>query len=613
MNVFDDVASASAPAEDALLGVARSALGRRWLARPYDGEEQRAMMGRGMSELLARVLAAREVTAGTCDSHLEPRLRDLMPDPSCLTDMDEAVSCFLDAVERKRKIAILADYDADGAASCALLQRYLRALGAEEARVYIPLREKGFGPNEDAFRRLHAEGIEVVLLADFGTIAVKMLQYAADLGLETLIFDHHVCRADKELPPARALVNPRRDELFEGDGKGLTCLAATGVVFFFLAACNRRLRETGGKTGESLPDLFAFLDLVALATICDMMPLTPLNRALVRGGLWALRAGVGSRGLRMLARDAGVEGEVVARDFGFGIGPRLNAAGRLGDGRLAARLLFTDDKEEAAALTYELGELNRARQEIEVGVSEQARRQVETRQGQRDAVLLAWDVEWHPGVVGIVAARLRERYHRAAMVVGRGECGLLRGSCRSVPDFDMGKMIHAAVDAGILNGGGGHPMAAGFTVAEENISALHDFALDWAARKGAGDARNYLLDGVLGLRAASLTNHDLLEKAGPYGKGNEPPRFAFPSLRVVRADLVGRGGEHISCILTSEDGGRLPAFAFHAVDTALGEALLNHGANRPPLHVAGVLEASRFRGARRLRLRVEDVAEASGA
>ena len=609
MSFFDDSESAPAPAEDALLGVARSALGRRWLARPCDGEEQRAMMARGMPELLARVLAARGVTAAASDSHLEPRLRDLMPNPSCLTDMDEAVTCFLDAVENKRKIAILADYDVDGAASCALLQRYLRELGADKAEVRIPDRQNdGFGPSEDVFRELHAEGTEVVLLTDFGSIFVKELKVAADLGLKTLVFDHHACFADGNLPPAHALVNPCRSEN-SPEGKKLTCLSATGVVFFFLAACNRRLRDTGGKTEDALPDLFAFLDLVALATICDVMPLTPLNRALVRGGLWALRAGVGSQGLRMLARDAGVEGEVVARDFGFALGPRLNAAGRVGDGKLAARLLYTDDQEEATALAYRLGELNRVRQEIEADVSEQARRQVEARQGQRDAVLLAWDAEWHPGVVGIVAARLRERYHRAAMVAGRGVNGLLRGSCRSVPDFDMGALIHAAVDAGILDSGGGHPMAAGFSAAEEKMSELHAFALDWATRKGAGEARDYHLDGIMGLRAASLTNHDLLERAGPYGKGNEPPRFAFPSLRVARAGLVGRGGEHVSCILTSEDGGGLPAFAFHAADTALGEMLVNHRASSPPLHVAGVLEASRFRGVRRLRLRVEDVAE----
>ena len=581
----------------ALLGVGRSVLGRRWVARPCDDAQLRAMTQNGMPELLARILAGRGVRAEECDSYLEPRLRKLMPDPFCLADMEKAVEFLLDAVACGRKIAVFADYDADGATSCALLQRYLGALGVK-IRVYIPDRMlEGYGPSEDAFAQLHKEGIEVVLLVDCGASAHAPLEFAKEKGLEVLVFDHHKC-PEGDMPPARVLVNPKRLD----DNSGLDYLASAGVVFLFLVACNRALRMRGREG----PDLKRLLDLVALATICDMTPLILLNRAFVRGGVRILRDG-GNPGLRALAREAGVECKNIgAQAFGFVLGPRINAAGRIGRSDLAARLLFTDDPEEACALAIELSRLNRERQLIEAQVMEQAVRQVESRQGQRDSVITAWDKGWHPGVVGIVANRLKDRYWRASVVMGEGtEEGMLRGSCRSVVGFDMGEVILAAVNKGILLSGGGHAMAAGFSLEESRVEDFHAFLCKRCESAGANVSEPYYLDGVLGLRAADVAAHDLLEKAGPYGKGNATPNFAFAGVRVVQSRFIGQAQDHISCILSSEDGGSLRAMAFRATNTPMGDAL--SGERR--LHVAGRLDASEWRGARRLRLLVEDVAE----
>ena len=581
----------------ALLGVNRSVLGRRWMARPCDDAQLRAMTQNGMSELLARILAGRGVRAEESDSYLEPRLRDLMPDPFCLTDMEEAVECLLDAVACGRKIAVFADYDADGATSCALLQRYLGALGVE-VRAYIPDRMlEGYGPSEEAFAQLHKEGIEVVVLVDCGASAHVPLEFAKEKGLEVLVLDHHKC-PEGDLPPTRALVNPKRSD----DDSGLDYLASAGVVFLLLVACNRALR-TRGKEG---PDLKELLDLVALATICDMTPLVALNRAFVRGGVRVLRCG-GNPGLRALAREAGVEGgNIGAQAFGFVLGPRINAAGRIGQSDLAVRLLFTDDPEEACALAMKLSQLNRERQFIEAQVMEQAAHQVESRQGQHDSVVVAWDKRWHPGVVGIVANRLKERYWRASAVMGEGkEEGMLRGSCRSVAGFDMGEAVLAAVNEGILLSGGGHAMAAGFSLEESRVEEFHAFLCERCENSDASESEPYYLDGVLGLRAADVAAHDLLEKAGPYGKGNATPSFAFAGVRVVQSRFIGKAQDHISCILSGEDGGSLRAMAFRSVNTPMGEALW--GDRR--LHVAGRLDASEWRGSRRLRLLVEDVAE----
>ena len=590
----------------ALLDVQRSLLGRCWLERPYDDGELRAMTQNGMSEILARVLAARGVRAENSESHLQPRLRDLMPDPFSLAGMEAAVECLLEALDAGKNIAIFADYDADGATSCALLQRYLRTLGAE-ARIHIPDRiEDGYGPNAATFKHLRDKGAELVILMDCGAVAHEPLQAARDMGLETLVFDHHLC-SEGDMPPTRAMINPKRRD----DQSGLDFLATAGVIFFFLVACNSALRQRGRFAAGDEPQLMPMLDLVALATICDVVPLTPLNRAFVRNGLWMLQNGGGNPGLLALAREAGVQLErIAARDLGFALGPRINAAGRVGKSELAARLLITDDAEEAVALALQTVRWNRERQKIEAQALTQAMRQIE-KQEQLDAVLFAWDREWHPGVIGIVASRLKDRYRRASVVIGRAGgpdgAGRLRGSCRSIPGFDMGAMILAAVEQGILLHGGGHPMAAGFTIAEENLPAFRDFAQQHALRAGAGQAEAYYLDGVLGLRAVGLAEHELLQRAGPYGKENEEPRFAFASVRAVRGGLFGQGQNHVSCILSADDGASLRALAFHAATSPVGEALLNRSGRA--LHVAGRLEENSFRGERSLRLLVEDVAE----
>lgn len=587
---------------EALLGVNCSLLGRRWLERPCDDAQLRNMTQRGLPEILARVLAARKVRAEESDVHLEPRLRDLMPDPSTLEDMDAAVDCFCRAIKDGRKIGIIADYDADGASSCALVKRYLAALG-KTAEVHVPDRKsEGYGPSPEAFGRLRDSGVKVVLLVDCGVSSPEALRAAWTMGLDTLIFDHHAC-LEGPLPQACAVINPSRPD----DRSGLGHLAAAGVVFLFLVACNRALRERGEFVNGNEPKLLKLLDLVALATICDVVPLVLLNRAFVRGGVSVLQNG-GNPGLLALARKAGLEGNFNARDFGFALGPRVNAAGRIGNAKLAVRLLCTDDAQEAGELAARLDSLNQKRQEIELRMLDQATHQIEAAQRQHDPVVFAWDQSWNSGVIGIVANRIKERYRRTGVVMGKAvDAEDMRGSCRSVGRVDIGAIILEAVGKGVLAHGGGHRRAAGFTVKKEKIPDFFAFVQERAERAGEWEEKDYFLDGVLGLRAVDLEWHDLLERAGPYGKGNEAPSFAFASVKVVHSKLFGRDLKHVSCVLSGMDGARLPATAFHAALSPLGKVL--SGAGDRLLHVAGHLEASEWRGKRRLRLLVGDVAQ----
>lgn len=586
----------------ALLGVNCSLLGRRWLERRYDAEQLRAMTQHGISEILARVLAARKVKVEESATHLNPRLRDLMPNPSNLRQMDEAVDCFLNAIKKERKIGIYSDFDADGACSCAMLNRYLSTLGIT-AEFYIPVREReGFGPSKEGFELLRNRGVELVVLTDFGVSSPEEVMAAKEMGLDLLIFDHH--KFVENFPvEACAVVNPRHPD----DSSGLDYLASAGIVFLFLVACNRAIRNRRGFIDVCEPDLLSLLDLVALATICDVVPLVKLNRAFVRQGLSVFQNS-GNLGLNALARKAGLEGEIGTRDFGFALGPRINAAGRVGNPELAVQLLCTHDAREAEVWAEKLHRLNQWRQEIESRVTAHAIKRIEAREGQHDPVLFVSDAHWHPGVIGIVASRLKERYRRTSVVVGSGvDADKLRGSCRSVASFDIGKVVLEAYEEGFLVNGGGHPMAAGFTIRKECLMDFQAFVQERAKQARVEEEKDYYLDGVMGMRAADLEKQDQLERGGPYGKDNEAPSFAFDSVRVVRSKIFGRDLNHVSCLLSGRDGARLSAMAFHVASSPVGEALSCTGDRR--LHVAGQLEASQWRGRRRLRLLVEDVAE----
>lgn len=588
----------------AFLGVERSLTGRRWLSRAGDERMALALSQRlGLPEIVGRVLAARGIGLDEAPSFLNPTLRDLLPDPSHLKDMDKAVERLVRAVTTGETIAVFGDYDVDGATSSALLKNLLDAVGAK-CRVYIPDRVvEGYGPNAPALLRLQAEGAKVVVTVDCGTTAFDALAAAAEAGLDMIVVDHHV--AEAALPPALAVINPNR--LDENSPHGH--LAAVGVAFLLAVALNRGLKQAGwyepGKDGKGrpVPDLMRWLDLVALGTVCDVVPLVGVNRALVTQGLKVM-ARRHSMGLTALSDIAGVKEAPGAYHLGYVLGPRVNAGGRVGEAELGTRLLSTHDAVEAADIARQLDGYNKDRQEIEAVVLLEAIEQVEGRPDDGKPLLLAAGEGWHQGVIGIVAGRLKERYGRAACVVALdGDTG--KGSGRSVTGLDLGAAVIAARQSGLLKAGGGHAMAAGFTVSRDKLAEFHDFMSERLQAQLDGELVPLLeLDGALDAGAVSADLVETLAQVGPFGSGNPEPRFAITAARVVKADVVGSG--HVRLMLAGAGGKRLKAIAFRAADSEMGHALLaSQGA---AFHLAGVLRADTWQGTTNVQLVIDDAA-----
>ena len=581
---------------DAFLGVQRSYTGRRWIQSPRDDRRAAAIAQQlGVPEILGRILAARGVGVDAAAAHLSPKLRDHLPDPSRLKDMDLAATRLARAVREGEGVAVFGDYDVDGAASVALLARFLRAVG-HDALVYVPDRlREGYGPNTRAMARLVGQGARVIVTVDCGTGAVAPITAAVSAGADVIVVDHHT--PGSELPPAYALVNPNR--LDEEGTFGI--LAAVGVAFLLVVATNRALRGSGWYTrGRAEPDLLHWLDLVALGTVCDVVPLVGLNRAFVTQGLKVMRQR-GNTGLAALSDVAGDSGAASAYRVGFVLGPRVNAGGRVGRAGLGAHLLTTEDAAEAKVLALELNGYNTERRTIEAKVLSEAEARIRD-MGEPGPIILVPGERWHPGVIGIVANRLAELWRRPSVVLAiDGE--VAKGSGRSVPGVDLGALVLDARDAGILIDGGGHPMAAGFAVETRRISELDAFLADRIGPR-AVQAWDLVVDGAIAVAAANSDLVARIESAGPFGAGNPEPRFAVPSALVVKADIVG--DRHVRAILDGGDGRRLKAIAFRSATEPLGHALLS--ARASPLHVAGHLRTDVWRGAVRTQLVVEDVA-----
>ncbi|MFV3128836.1 single-stranded-DNA-specific exonuclease RecJ [Niveispirillum sp. KHB5.9] len=594
----------------AFLGVESSLTGRRWKARNSDDRLALALsQAHGLPELVGRLLAGRGVSVEEAERFLAPTLRAFMPDPSVLRDMDKAADRVARAIRDGENVAVFGDYDVDGATSTALLNRFFRALG-RNLRVYIPDRiEEGYGPNLPALLKLKEEGIGLVVTVDCGVTSFDPLHGAVAAGLEVVVVDHH--KAEPRLPEVTAIVNPNRMD--EPAGGPLSNLAAVGVTFLLIVAVNRLLR-TGGfySNGRNEPDLMSWLDIVALGTVCDVVPLVGLNRAFVAQGLRIMgkRANIG---ISALADVAGVNEAMDAYHAGYIIGPRVNAGGRVGRADLGTRLLATESVAEAADLAKELHAFNAERRAIEASVLEEAVSLMETIVDESPELVLAVGEGWHPGVIGIVASRLKDRYNRPACVVALdGMVG--KASGRSVRGVDLGSAIIAARQAGLLVAGGGHAMAAGFTVEREKIDDLRAFLRERIARQleDIGPLVPSLsLDGAISVRAvnADLMRH--LEKLAPYGTGNAEPRFAVSDARIVKADVVGGEGKHVRCILTGADGSRLKSIAFRAMDSDLGPALLQSGGR--PMHLAGTLRPDRWNGNDGVQLLIDDAAISGNA
>lgn len=581
----------------AFLGVERSLGGRRWRVRLSDERLATTLAQRlGLPEVVARVLAGRGIGLDDAELFLAPTLRELLPDPAHLKDMDAAVERLVCAVKAGERICIFGDYDVDGATASALLYRFFRAVGAE-VRIYIPDRiAEGYGPNAPALLRLKDEGVSVVVTVDCGVTAFAPLAAAAAAGLDVVVVDHH--EAEAVLPQVVAVVNPNRLD----ESSPHRHLAAVGVAFLLAVAVNRGLKAAGCTAGAG-PDLLQWLDIVALGTVCDVVPLVGVNRALVTQGLKVM-ARRGNAGLAALADVAGVRERPDAYHLGYVLGPRVNAGGRVGQSDLGARLLATDDPDEAAELARRLDQFNRERQEIEAAVLLAAIEQAEGRADDGGPVLVVAGDGWHPGVIGIAAGRLKERYNRPTCVVAfDGAEG--KGSGRSVPGLDLGAAVIAARQAGILSQGGGHAMAAGFALRRERLADFRAFLAERFAGLDDGALMPTLdLDGALDAGAATVDLVETLRRVGPFGSGNAEPRFAVTGARVLRADVVGSG--HVRCILGGARGGRLKAIAFRAADSELGHALLNSAG--AALHVAGCLRLDTWQGQTGVQLFLDDAA-----
>ncbi|HYF23716.1 MAG TPA: single-stranded-DNA-specific exonuclease RecJ [Caulobacteraceae bacterium] len=585
------------------LGVARSLTGRVWRRRPADPDLVTLHQRRhGLIEPIARALASRGVGAEEGEHWLNPTLRALFPDPSSFTDMDRAAEAILDALSAGKRTYVFADYDVDGASSAALLVRWFRAMGAE-LPIYVPDRmTEGYGPSPAAFRKLKESGAELVITVDCGAAAYDAIAAAAEIGLEVVVIDHHLMRAD---PPAcTAVVNPNRPGCASGQGN----LAAAGVAFVLLAALNREGRRRGLFAERKEPDIRAWLDLAALGAVCDVTRLTGFNRALAWQGLKVMSAWE-NPGLRALMEVAKAKGPAGTFHAGFILGPRINAGGRIGRSDLGARLLSTDDFEEALALAHELDALNAARKDVEREVTEAAVLAVERGSNFDPAapVVVVAAEDWHPGVIGIVAGRLRERWRKPVIVIGIDPAtGIGKGSGRSQPGVNLGAAVQAAYEQGLLLAGGGHAMAVGLTVRASTVPEFRAFLeqklSQECAEAAALDAVE--IDAVVTARSADRALWAAFERLNPFGPGNPEPVFALSGVRVEQP-MAMKGG-HVRCTLADPDGTRIRAIAWRCADQPLGARLLQGGG---AIHVVGKLKPDDWMGREGVQFEIEDGAD----
>lgn len=580
-------------------GVSRSILGQPWQWRGSAGDSVDS--GFQPDDLVDQLLMARGVAREALERHRRPTVRDFLPDPSIFRDMDKAAERLADAVRAGEAIAVFGDYDVDGATSAALLVRLLRDLGCEP-RAYIPDRlMEGYGPSGEALVRLAREGARLIVTVDCGAQAFEALAMASEAGVDVIVVDHHKCAS--ALPAAHALVNPNRlDEGEEAAAHGH--LAAVGMSFLLAAALVRTLRARGHFAARPEPKLVELLDLVALGTVADVAQLRGLNRAFVTQGLKVM-AKRRNLGLAALADAARLTRPPTCTDLGWALGPRINAGGRVGRSDLGVRLLTSEDPEEARAIAAELDRLNEERRAIETTVCEAAEALCAA-QGNR-AVAVVAATGWHPGVIGIVAGRIKEKLGRPALVVAIGEDGIGKGSGRSIAGVDLGAAVLAAKDSGLLLAGGGHAMAAGVTVAAGGCEPLADFLEERLADEVARsrDSRALLLDALLCPGGVSPDLCDAFDVGGPYGVGWPAPRVAAGPVRIVKADVVGSG--HLRLVVAGDDGRRLKAIAFRMAETSLGEALLAAPAHRK-LWLAGRIKRDEYGDRISAELHLEDAA-----
>ncbi len=582
--------------DNTVLDVTSSVRGRHWVFRNEDDEIITDYVNtHGLDVLTARLLAGRKVDVANVPEFLEPRLKHFMPDPYDMAGMEEAVTAFIDAMDAGRPIAVFADYDVDGATSAAQLLRWGRHFG-QEFGLYIPDRiREGYGPSEQAFEILKSQGFEVVVTLDCGAAAHSALESAQELGLDIIVIDHHLMEG--ELPPCRALVNPNRPD----DDSGLGFLAAAGVTFMLLAGLNREMRRRGKS---NLPNILDFLGLTALGTICDVVPLTQLNRAIVRQGLKVL-SGVHNPGIAALADTAQINPPYTTYHAGFVLGPRINAGGRIGQANMGAELLSTEDSQKAYHHAAELDRVNAERKQLQAQILFEAD-EAATKNMLEDRVVVTAMPGWHPGIIGIVAGRLKDQLGLPVIVIGVDEDGIGKGSGRSLKGVNLGGAISEAKNRGLLISGGGHAMAGGLTIEVEKIKEFEAFIQEYLKDDviAARQMQRYTIDCLIRPTAVSEATVNLIEQVGPFGASNPEPVFVLDNLNIAYAERL-RGG-HVRCAFNDRDGARVNGICFNAEEKGLSETLLSGNDTR--VHVAGRIKQDRWNGRTRTDLQVEDLA-----
>lgn len=580
-----------------------------WKQQEYDERIALAIAQKfQVSQVLAKILAAKNLDFEEIDNFLDPKIKNILPNPFDLLDMDLAVNHTIKAIKERKKITIFADYDVDGATSAALLKNFFATINVD-AGIYVPDRKlEGYGPNSQALLNLKKSGVDLVITVDCGTVAFKPLEDAKKAGLEIIVIDHHIGVTEK--PEALAVINPNRiDEKFIHKN-----LCAAAVSFLFIVALNKALRDQAFyQNNLKEPNLMQFLDLVALGTVCDVMPLTGLNRAFVAGGLKILKKRH-NLGLRLIADLAQLNEEPTSYHLGFILGPRINAGGRVGKSNLGATILSSDDENIASEIALQLESFNKQRKEIEAQILDEAINQLEKKQNGfscDDNFIFVYSNTWHQGVIGIVASRLKDFYNKPVAVLSI-EDGKAKASCRSINGIDFGSLILQARMEGLLLEGGGHAMAGGFSILPENITKLHQFFEEKMGEKVAKlcQTKEMIFSDILDLNQVNIDFIKELEKLEPFGVANYKPKFIIRNLQKMRVNLIGQNQDHISCIFSSNSlvgfNGNLQGIAFRSAKTAIGEILLDQNYTKP-LDIVGQLNINSWMGVDKVQLVIEDI------
>ena len=578
---------------------ALSLLGKKWVYQKADENQVEFLVQRlGLPYAVCRVLALRGVKAESAELFLDPKLQTLMPNPSCLNDMDKTAAFLADVIEKKEKVGIIGDYDVDGATSSALLRRFLEFFGVSVA-VHIPERDEGYGPSKKAFDEFEFQGIKNVVTTDCGTTAFDVLGEAAARGFKIVVLDHH--EAETKLPDVLAVVNPKRlDE--QNDYPYLKYMAAVGVVFLTLVAVNRELKNRGFYEKHEKPDLMSELDLVALGTVCDVVPLLGLNRAYVKQGLKVISNRT-NLGLTTLIDNSGINQRPTVYHLGFVLGPRINAGGRVGDSSIGHKLLCTSSPSEALELSQKLNGFNAERKDIEAHVLSEALEQLEGCP-QKYPMAFVYGKTWHQGVIGIVAGKLKERYNLPSFVMSV-EADEVKGSARSISGLDLGALIMTAKEKGILTKGGGHMMAAGFSLNEDRIEDFRKFVGEYIKEKLPDEALMPTIDfdAMLDLGGANLDLAEKLEILAPFGANNPEPKIVIENVKIIKPMIVGEG--HVKCLLSNGHSNALKAICFKCADNEVGNALLNSKDGK--FDVLGTLRVDSFMNNKNIQLTIEDM------